>query len=228
MVKRKLVGFMLVIGMFFGVVMNVNAQEFATVQEVLDEIQLVAETEEEVKEEILELSVNDLNEIDLYLSGKPDITMGEKVILETVKDVMYGGDRLEYALQDNLQGIEYRNSLEEDAKELALSMGKNERNELMDNLKSKENKTEEEQALLKGLWHETNMRELRITYAVLTVVILITVIFTIYVRKNKEKYEGTVLPLISSSLMWSGVIIIVIMVTIWFEETITIIRGLLG
>ena len=81
--------------MLMGSVYTVNAQDESSVQRVIDEIQQVAKTEEEIEEELRELSVNQVEEIDIYLRNKTGITLEEELILSRTENMVGIGARLD-------------------------------------------------------------------------------------------------------------------------------------
>lgn len=226
--KKYIIGMVVTVAMLVGSVSGVHAFEETSVQGVLDEIQKVAETEEEVREEILDLSVNELNEIDAYLKGKPDITMGEKVILETVKDVMYSGDSLEYAIQDNIQEIELENSLKEEAKEIGFNMESKERDELLNKIAYKSERTLEEQMLYKGLTYAKNYEITKVILIVNVSLIVIGVIL-LMLGSNKEEYEElTYLDLLGFSSLFIGVFLNIPLLVVRWGMVMDVIKGLIS
>lgn len=129
--KNKLFGFMIVLIMFLGASSDVHAQEDYSVQSILDEIEQLADTKDEVNEEVKELTVSELEKIDEYLTNKQNITISEETILESVQSILYGENTLESTINRNIKYGEELKDSEKEIQDLMRSLSKEELNSLV-------------------------------------------------------------------------------------------------
>lgn len=129
--KNKLFGFMIVLMMFLGASSDVYAQEDYSVQSILDEIEQLADTKDEVNEEVKELTVSELEKIDEYLINKQNITISEETILESVQSILYGENTLESTINRNIKYGEELKDSEKEIQDLMRNLSEEELNSLV-------------------------------------------------------------------------------------------------
>ena len=140
--------------MLMGSVYTVNAQDESSVQRVIDEIQQVAKTGEEIEEELRELSVNQVEEIDNYLRNKSGVTAEEELIL-TKTDRMVGiGSRLDNTVIEIKESGKQELQDKEQVTDYVASMTKDEKKDIYNILafKSRKERTEEEELLYNEIY----------------------------------------------------------------------------
>lgn len=139
--------------MLMGSVYTVNAQDESSVQRVIDEIQQVAKTEEEIEEELRELSVNQVEEIDIYLRNKTGITLEEELILSRTENMVGIGARLDNTVAEVKESEKQEIQDKEQVTDYVASMTRDEKMDIYSILKFKSSKerTEEEDILYKEI-----------------------------------------------------------------------------
>lgn len=90
-------------------VQPVNAQNGEQIENIVEQIQEHNEREEDIREELKNLSLNELESVDEYLSSKPDITMDENQILTLTQDLLAEGSSVNYVAQENLNTVDEEN-----------------------------------------------------------------------------------------------------------------------
>ena len=139
--------------MLMGSVYTVNAQDESSVQRVIDEIQQVAKTEEEIEKELRELSVNQVEEIDIYLRNKTGITLEEELILSRTENMVGIGARLDNTVAEVKESEKQEIQDKEQVTDYVASMTRDEKMDIYSILKFKSSKerTEEEDILYKEI-----------------------------------------------------------------------------
>lgn len=122
---------MIVLMMFLGTSSDVHAQEDYSVQSILDEIEQLANTKDEVNEEVKELTVSELEKIDEYLINKQNITISEETILESVQSILYGENTLESTINRNIKYGEELKDSEKEIQDLMRNLSEEELNSLV-------------------------------------------------------------------------------------------------
>ena len=147
--KRLISGVIALLSMLFVFNTGVYAQGNDSIQQVINEIEEVAETKEEIKEELDNVTMGEVNEIEDYLENKEEITKEERLILETIREVLYGEDVVSSTIQRSMKKTGDRQSLQEQFTEKLAVMGYDEVDSILIATKSipKEDRTEEESML---------------------------------------------------------------------------------
>ena len=140
--------------MLMGSVYTVNAQDESSVQRVIDEIQQVAKTGEEIEEELRELSVNQVEEIDIYLRNKTGITLEEELILSRTENMVGIGARLDNTVAEVKESEKQELQDKEQVTDYVASMTRDEKMDIYIILqfKSSKERTEEEDILYKEIY----------------------------------------------------------------------------
>lgn len=172
--KKLVMSIMVTLVMVFGGTSFVKAEEVETVQGVLNEIQQVAETKEEITKEVNKLTINELNSIRDYLEEKPDITVKEQQVLEITYEVTYGDNKFRRVEQDTIKGKEERDASIRDAKELVDGYTQDEKFEIYEILQEKreDDRTEEENILLDAIKEDFNDKYMG-TFIKITIALII-------------------------------------------------------
>ena len=144
-------------------IQTVNAQEDGDKQEtsvemILEDIKGLNMKEDEVRQEIGSLTVNEMNSIKDYLEEKPDITVREQQVLEIIYEVTYGDNKFIRVEQDTIKGKDERDASIRDAKELVDGYTQDEKFEMYEILQEKreDDRTEEENILLDAIKEDFN------------------------------------------------------------------------
>lgn len=140
--KKVTMVILLVILMVFGGTYLVKSESFEIVQGVLNEIQQVTETKEEITKEV--------NNIEGYLEEMQDITVKEQQVMETIYELAYGDNKFIRVVQGISKFKEDRDASIRYAKELVEGYTKYEKKVLYEFLNGKKeaDRTEEENILL--------------------------------------------------------------------------------
>ena len=140
--------------MLMGSVYTVNAQDESSVQRVIDEIQQVAKTGEEIEEELRELSVNQVEEIDNYLRNKSGVTAEEELILSKTGRMVGIVSRLDNTVIEIKESGKQELQDKEQVTDYVASMTKDEKKDIYNILafKSRKERTEEEELLYKEIY----------------------------------------------------------------------------
>lgn len=188
--KKLVMSIMVTLVMVFGGTSFVKAEEVETVQGVLNEIQQVAETKEEITKEVNKLTINELNSIRDYLEEKPDITVKEQQVLEITYEVTYGDNKFRRVEQDTIKGKEERDASIRDAKELVDGYTQDEKFEIYEILQEKreDDRTEEENILLDAIKEDFNDKYMG-TFIKITIFLIIA---GIYLNIVDVKYTKTI------------------------------------
>ena len=151
--KNKINVMLLIVLSFFALttVQPVNAEDEQSVESIIEQIQEHNEREEDIREELKNLSLNELESVDEYLSSKPDITMNEKQILTLTQDLLSNGSSVNYVVQENLNTAERKEELRSEAQKSAESLSDEEREVLMNELQSNMDKSIEEEVMYEEL-----------------------------------------------------------------------------
>ena len=111
--KRKIkVNVMLLIGLSLlalTIVQPVNAENEQSVQSIIEQVQEHNLREEDVQEELEQLSISELKEIQEYLANKHDVTMIEKQVLNLTQDLLSNGSSVNHVSQENLNTADEEN-----------------------------------------------------------------------------------------------------------------------
>ena len=94
----------------------VNAENEQSVQSIIEQVQEHNLREEDVREELKTLSLNELESANEYLSNKPDITMIEQQVLTLTEDLLTGGNSVGYVDQESLQTSDIKETMYDVAK----------------------------------------------------------------------------------------------------------------
>ena len=144
-------------------IQTVNAQEDGDKQEtsvemILEDIKGLNMKEDEVRQEIGSLTVNEMNSIKDYLEEKPDITVREQQVLEIIYEVTYGDNKFIRVEQDTIKGKDERDASIRDAKEIVDGYTQDEKFEMYEILQEKreDDRTEEENILLDAIKEDFN------------------------------------------------------------------------
>lgn len=149
--KRKIkVNVMLLIVLsFFALttVQSVNAENEQSVQSIIERVQEHNLQEEDVQEELEQLSISELKEVQEYLANKYDITMIEKQVLNLTQDLLGEGSSVGYVVQESLQTSDRKEALKLEAEEIVNGLSEEERNSVRKELKSIKDKSTEEKVM---------------------------------------------------------------------------------
>ena len=111
--KRKIkVNVMLLIGLSFlalTIVQPVNAENEQSVQSIIERVQEHNLQEEDVQEELEQLSMSELKAVQEYLTNKHDVTMIEKQVLNLTQDLLSNGSSVNHVSQENLNTADEEN-----------------------------------------------------------------------------------------------------------------------
>ena len=111
--KRKIkVNVMLLIGLSFlalTIVQPVNAENEQSVQSIIERVQEHNLQEEDVQEELEQLSMSELKDAQEYLTNKHDVTMIEKQVLNLTQDLLSNGSSVNHVSQENLNTADEEN-----------------------------------------------------------------------------------------------------------------------
>lgn len=129
----------------------VNAQNGEQIENIVEQIQEHNEREEDIREELKNLSLNELESVYEYLSSKPDITMDENQILTLTQELLSNGSSVNYVVQENLKKAERKEELRSEAKESAENLSDKKRKVLMNELQSNMDKSIEEEVMYEEL-----------------------------------------------------------------------------
>ena len=140
--------------MLMGSVYTVNAQDESSVQRVIDEIQQVAKTGEEIEEELRELSVNQVEEIDNYLRNKSGVTAEEELILSKTGRMVGIVSRLDNTVVEIKESEKQELQDKEQVTDYVASMTRDEKKDIYNILefKSRKDRTEEEELLYNEIY----------------------------------------------------------------------------
>lgn len=187
--KRKIkVNVMLLIVLsFFALttVQPVNAESEQSVQSIIEQVQKHNLREEDVQEELEQLSISELKEIQEYLANKHDVTMIEKQVLNLTQDLLGEGSSVGYVAQESLNTAERKEVLRLEAEEIVDGLSEEERNSVRQELKNIENKSTEE----KVMYDVLNKRKIvdNFSYFLIKGVVLIAVGIAF---KMYDKWQG--------------------------------------
>lgn len=151
--KNKINVMLLIVLSFFALtaVQLVNAQNGEQIENIVEQIQEHNEREEDIREELKNLSLNELESVDKYLSSKPDITMDENQILTLTQELLSNGSSVDYVIQENLNTAERKEGLRSEAQKSAENLSDKERKVLMNELQSNMDKSIEEEVMYEEL-----------------------------------------------------------------------------
>lgn len=174
-----------------------NEEVNGTVETILENIQEHNLREDDVLEELKGLTVNELENVDEYLSSKPDITMNENQILTLTQELLSNGNSVNYVIQENLNTAKRKEELRSEAQESAENLSDEEREILMNELQSNMDKSIEEEVMYEELLNIADKE-------VVTTILLLgigTAIFGafVYAALNKDEF--------SSSFSFAGIML---------------------
>ena len=187
-------------------VQPVNAEDEQSVESIIEQIQEHNEREEDIREELKNLSLNELESVDEYLSSKPDITMDENQILTFTQELLSNGSSVNYVAQENLKKAERKETLRLEAEKIVDGLSKEERNFIRQELKIIKDKSTEEKVMydvLNKMNIVNNFSYILIRGAVL---IAVGIAFKMY-----YKWKGDIAPLshvFGATFITTGVILI--------------------
>ena len=174
--KNKLFGFMIVLMMFLGTSSDVYAQEDYSVQSILDEIEQLADTKDEVNEEVKELTVSELEKIDEYLINKQDITISEETILESVQSILYGENTLESTINRNIKYGEELKDSEKEIQDLMRNLSEEELNSLVNSFNKSESLSSRDKVVLQEAKLALESFDARISLTIFGSVLILSLI----------------------------------------------------
>ena len=128
-------------------VQPVNAESEQSVQSIIEQVQEHNLREEDVQEELEQLSISELKEIQEYLANKYDITMIEKQVLNLTQELLGEGSSVGYVVQESLNTAEIKETLRLEVEEVVDGLSKKERNSVRKELKSIKDKSTEEKIM---------------------------------------------------------------------------------
>ena len=135
------------LSMFTLMIQPVNAKNEQSVQSIIEQVQEYNLREEDVQEELEQLSISELKEVQEYLANKHDITMIEKQVLNLTQELLGEGSSVGYVAQESLQTAERKEALRLEAEEIANGLSEEERNSVRKELKSIKDKSTEEKVM---------------------------------------------------------------------------------
>lgn len=166
-----------------------NEEVNGTVETIIENIQEHNEREEDIREELKALSLNELESVDEYLSSKPDITMDENQILTLTQDLLSNGSSVNYVVQESLNTADRKDELRSEAQESAENLSDKEREILMNELQSNMDKSIEEEVMYEELLNIADKK-------IVTIHLLLgigTAIFGAFVYAlNKDEFSSSV------------------------------------
>ena len=175
--KRKIkVNVMLLIGLSLlglTIVQPVNAENEQSVQSIIERVQEHNLREEDVQEELEQLSISELKEVQEYLANKYDITMIEKQVLNLTQELLGEGSSVGYVAQESLQTSDRKEALKLEAEGIVDGLSEEERNSVRQELRSIKDKSTEEEVMydvLNKMEEEDNLSSLLIKGVVFVVV----------------------------------------------------------
>ena len=133
--------------MFTLMVQPVNAENEQSVQSIIEQVQEHNLREEDVQEELEQLSISELKEIQEYLANKHDVTMIEKQVLNLTQDLLGEGSSVGYVAQESLQTSDRKEALRLEAEEIVGGLSEEEINTVRRELKNKDERSIEEEAM---------------------------------------------------------------------------------
>lgn len=195
-------------------IQTVNAQEDGDKQEtsvemILEDIKELNMKEDEVRQEIGNLTINELNSIKDYLEEKPDITVKEQQVLEITYELNYGDNKFRRVEQDTINGKEERDASRRDAKELVDGYTQDEKFEMYEilNEKREDDRTEEENILLDAIREDFRDKYMG-TFIKITIAMIITGIILIIVDvKHSKSLSGGFYGFVGTVLLAIGIVL---------------------
>lgn len=151
--KKIITGVLLVLSLVFTVQTGVHAQDNGSVQDVLDEIGQVAETEEEIKQEVQGLTVGEVEDVYIYLTEKENVTETEGIILNVTGGLVSEEVKFGKIVNTTTERENEKERMQDSTKEYVEGMTKGEQESVKERLrdKDKDNLTLEEESLLDEL-----------------------------------------------------------------------------
>ena len=144
---------LLIVLSFFALttVQPVNAENEQSVQSIIEQVQEHNLREEDVQEELEQLSMSELKDIQEYLANKHDVTMIEKQVLNLTQELLGEGSSVGYVAQESLQTSDRKEALKLEAEEIVNGLSEEERNSVRKELKSIKDKSIEEEVMYEEL-----------------------------------------------------------------------------
>ena len=217
--KRKIkVNVMLLIGLSFlalTMVQPVNAEDEQSVQSIIEQVQEHNLREEDVQEELEQLSMSELKDIQEYLANKHDVTMIEKQVLNLTQELLGEGSSVGYVAQESLQTSDRKEALKLEAEEIVNGLSEEERNSARKELKSIKDKSIEEEVMYDVLTKMEIIDNLSSLLIKGVVFIIVGAIFKVY-----DKWKGDIVLL---SRVFGNTFAIVGVIMIAFALTIRLI-----
>ena len=154
----------------------------STVEMILEDIKELDMQEDEVRQEIGNLTVNEMNTIREYLEEKPDITLLEQQVLEITNEVIYGDNKFRRVEQDTLMDKEERDANRRDAKEIVQGYTKDDKYRMREILYEKgiDNLEEEERILLDSIREDLN-DDNKVVFITIAIIAFVVGIFLLIV-----------------------------------------------
>lgn len=194
------------LSMFTLMIQPVNAKNEQSVQSIIEQVQEHNLREEDVQEELEQLSISELKEVQEYLASKHDITMIEKQVLNLTQELLGEGSSVGYVAQESLQTAERKKALRLEAEEIANGLSEEERQSVSQELKNIENKSTEEKIMYEVLNKMETVDNLYSFFIKGIGVIAVGVAFTIY-----DKLKGGIVSLsqaLGNTFITAGVILV--------------------
>lgn len=197
------------LSMFTLMIHPVNAENEQSVQSIIEQVQEYNLREEDVQEELEELSISELKEVQEYLASKHDITMIEKQVLNLTQELLGEGSSVGYVAQESLQTAERKEALRLEAEEIANGLSEEERNSVSQELKNIENKSIEEKVMYDVL-NKMKIADI-LSYFLIKGIVLITVglIFKIYDKLKGD--PGSLIHVFGNTFTTVGVALIALL-----------------
>lgn len=195
-------------------IQTVNAQEDGDKQEtsvemILEDIKGLNMKEDEVRQEIGSLTVNEMNSMKDYLEEKPDITVREQQVLEIIYEVTYGDNKFKRVEQDTIKGKEELGVSRRDAKELVDGYTQDEKFEIYEILleKREDGRTEEENILLDAIREDFNDKYMG-TFIKITIALIIAgIVLTIVDSGHSTSMSGGFFGIVGTVLLAIGILL---------------------
>ena len=200
------------LSMFTLMIQPVNAENEQSVQSIIEQVQEHNLREEDVQEELEQLSISELKDIQEYLANKHDVTMIEKQVLNLTQELLGEGSSVGYVAQESLQTSDRKEALKLEAEEIVNGLSEEERNSARKELKSIKDKSIEEEVMYDVLTKMEIIDNLSSLLIKGVVFIIVGAIFKVY-----DKWKGDIVLLsrvFGNTFAIVGVIMIVFALTI--------------
>lgn len=187
----------------------VNAESEQSVQSIIEQVQEHNLREEDVQEELEQLSMSELKDVQEYLSNKHDVTMIEKQVLNLTQDLLAGGNSVGYVAQESLQTSNERDELRLEAEEFVDGLSEEEINTVQRELKNKDERNIEEEAMydvIKDLKFQEELHTLTQAGKTLTIIglagiVIIGITQSLISTKYLPRYEFLFLCCLAAQLV---------------------------